>query len=81
MMFQMCGVFAEFERSMIQEQVKASLERAKANGKVLGRPTLAPKIRQAVLNGEAKGLSLRKIAAKVDVSDGTVHNIIKADAA
>ena len=38
MMFQMCGVFAEFERSMIQERVKAGLARARAQGKTLGRP-------------------------------------------
>jgi DNA invertase Pin-like site-specific DNA recombinase len=31
-MFQMCGVFAEFERSMIVERVNAGLARAKANG-------------------------------------------------
>ncbi len=37
-MFQMLGVFAEFERSMIQDRVKAGLNRAKANGKILGRP-------------------------------------------
>jgi DNA invertase Pin-like site-specific DNA recombinase len=37
-LFQMTGVFAEFERAMIQERVKAGLERAKSQGKVLGRP-------------------------------------------
>jgi DNA invertase Pin-like site-specific DNA recombinase len=36
-MFQMCGVFAEFERSMIVERVNAGLARAKANGVKLGR--------------------------------------------
>src|SRR3954451_19645268 len=36
-MFQMCGVFAEFERSMIIERVNAGLARAKANGVKLGR--------------------------------------------
>jgi DNA invertase Pin-like site-specific DNA recombinase len=36
-MFQMCGVFAEFERCMIQERVNAGLARAKANGVKLGR--------------------------------------------
>jgi DNA invertase Pin-like site-specific DNA recombinase len=36
-MFQMCGVFAEFERSMIVERVNAGLARAKANGVRLGR--------------------------------------------
>jgi Resolvase, N terminal domain len=37
-MFQMLGVFAEFERSIIQERVRAGLRRAKAEGKTLGRP-------------------------------------------
>src|ERR1700752_928148 len=36
-MFQMCGVFAEFERSMIVERVNAGLKRAKAQGVKLGR--------------------------------------------
>ena len=78
MMFQMCGVFAEFERSMIQERVKAGLVRAKANGKTLGRPTISSKVRRAVLAGNAEGLSLRKIAAKAGVSVGTVHNTLSA---
>jgi DNA invertase Pin-like site-specific DNA recombinase len=39
-MFQMMGVFAEFERAMIRERVKAGLERARAQGKTLGRPTM-----------------------------------------
>jgi DNA invertase Pin-like site-specific DNA recombinase len=37
-MFQMLGVFGEFERAMIQERVKAGLARARANGRRLGRP-------------------------------------------
>src|SRR5258708_15478939 len=40
-LFQMMGVFAEFERSMIQERVRAGLRRAKDEGKKLGRPRIA----------------------------------------
>jgi DNA invertase Pin-like site-specific DNA recombinase len=36
-MFQMCGVFAEFERAMIVDRVKSGLARAKANGVEMGR--------------------------------------------
>src|ERR1035441_7094150 len=39
-MFQMLGVFAEFERSMIRERVMAGLSRAKAEGTQLGRRRL-----------------------------------------
>lgn len=37
MMFQMVGVFSEFERSMISERVKLGLQRVKLDGKSLGR--------------------------------------------
>ena len=41
-LFQMMGVFAEFERAMIRERVESGLERAKAQGKKLGRPPNRP---------------------------------------
>ena len=39
-LFQMMGVFAEFERAMIRERVHAGLNRARSQGKRLGRPTI-----------------------------------------
>jgi DNA invertase Pin-like site-specific DNA recombinase len=39
-MFQMLGVFAEFERAMIAERVRAGLARARGESKRLGRPQL-----------------------------------------
>jgi DNA invertase Pin-like site-specific DNA recombinase len=41
-MFQMCGVFAEFERAMIVDRVKAGLARAKAAGVEMGRGKIKP---------------------------------------
>jgi len=41
-LFQMAGVFAEFERSMMVERTKAGLQRARVQGKQLGRPTSIP---------------------------------------
>ena len=38
LMIQMLGAFAQFERAMIRERTMAGLERAKAQGKKLGRP-------------------------------------------
>jgi DNA invertase Pin-like site-specific DNA recombinase len=46
-MFQMLGVFAEFERAMIAERVRAGLARARSEGKRLGRPRIAPSWKQA----------------------------------
>jgi len=39
-MFQMLGVFAEFECALIRARVMAGLERTKAKGTCLGRPSL-----------------------------------------
>src|SRR5262249_8347700 len=47
-MFGMMGVFAEFERAMIQERVRAGLARAKADGKTLGRPPIAQETEKAI---------------------------------
>jgi hypothetical protein len=42
-------VFAEFERAMIQERVRAGLRRARSEGKQLGRPKIDPEIERAIL--------------------------------
>ena len=42
-MFQMLGVFAEFERSLIRERVMAGLARARKQGTKSGRPSGRPK--------------------------------------
>jgi DNA invertase Pin-like site-specific DNA recombinase len=74
-MFQMMGVFAEFERSMIQERVRAGLKRAKDEGKVLGRPPIAPEIEQRIRDARQAGESMRKIAARLGVAVNTVLKI------
>jgi DNA invertase Pin-like site-specific DNA recombinase len=85
-MFQMMGVFAEFERSMIRERVNAGLRRAKAAGKTLGRRKLEDEKdteRRAVAealraNLREGGVGIRKLAAIHGVGVGTVLRI-KAD--
>jgi DNA invertase Pin-like site-specific DNA recombinase len=74
-MFGMMGVFAEFERSMIQERVKAGLARAREEGVTLGRPTLedADPARAAKVRAmRARGVGVRKIARELGVGVGTV---------
>src|SRR5215469_12677790 len=63
-MFQMMGVFAEFERSMIQERVRAGLARARREGKRLGRPSINPRLKeriQAALKAPGRTEGVRKI--------------------
>jgi DNA invertase Pin-like site-specific DNA recombinase len=79
-MFQMMGVFAEFERAMIQERVRAGLARAKSEGKRLGRPPIAPelekRIREALAAPGRPGV--RKIAARFGINPGTVQRISRS---
>ena len=75
-LFQMMGVFAEFERAMIHERVRAGLERAKAQGKKLGRrrnenPKLAAEVRRL----RAKGLGIGKVARTLRVGASYVQRI------
>jgi DNA invertase Pin-like site-specific DNA recombinase len=76
-MFQMMGVFAEFERAMIQERVRAGLARAKDAGKQLGRPRLAAdvenRIRKALATPGRPGV--RKIAERFGVAVSTVQRV------
>jgi len=76
-MFQMMGVFAEFERSMLRERVNAGLARAKAEGVSLGRPTSvdAACVKQIRVD-RAAGMSIRALAAKHDVGVGSVQRAI-----
>jgi DNA invertase Pin-like site-specific DNA recombinase len=75
-MFQMMGVFAEFERAMIQERVRAGLNRAKAEGKMLGRPRIAQEKEAAIRAAlRSKSKSYRALVREHDVSLGTVQRI------
>jgi DNA invertase Pin-like site-specific DNA recombinase len=80
-MFQMMGVFAEFERAMIRERVMAGLARAKEQGTQLGRRRLedtdADKV-AAILSARKSGTGVRRIAREMGVGVGTVLRITSA---
>ena len=61
----MASVFAEFERSMIRERVMAGLDRARKNGKRLGRPKLHAQITKRIEKALVKGdMGMIRIAKK-----------------
>jgi DNA invertase Pin-like site-specific DNA recombinase len=75
-MFQMCGVFAEFERSIIRERVNAGLARAKANVKRLGRPRVGQEVEDAIRLAMTKGdKGIRKIASELGVGVSVVQRL------
>jgi DNA invertase Pin-like site-specific DNA recombinase len=79
-MFQMLGVFAEFERAMIRERVMTGLARARAEGKQLGRRPVeqskAKKVKQA-LALRSQGIGIRRIAREVGLGVGTVIRLVE----
>jgi DNA invertase Pin-like site-specific DNA recombinase len=75
LMFQVCGAFAEFERSMIRQRVKLGLKRAVANGKHLGRPQIAGELVRKAQRELRKGKGILAVAAQLGLGTGTVHRI------
>jgi DNA invertase Pin-like site-specific DNA recombinase len=77
-MFQMMGVFAEFERAIIRERVMSGLARAKAEGITLGRRALEqsePKKIDAIKAALAAGMGVRRIARENKAGVGTVLRV------
>jgi DNA invertase Pin-like site-specific DNA recombinase len=73
--FQMLGVFAEFERAIIVERVHAGLRRARAQGKRLGRPSVAVEVERRIRRARANGASIRQAARAARCGLGTVQRV------
>ncbi len=78
--FQMMGVFAEFERAIIRERVHAGMARAKKYGTKSGKPVGHPKIndrkRRAILAARSTGKAINKIASELGVGSSTIRRVI-----
>ncbi len=82
-MFQMLGVFAEFEREIIAERIHAGLARAREqgtkSGKPIGRPRTSRARRRAVVRARKAGGSIRQIAGELRMSTATVQQVLRED--
>lgn len=74
-MFQMLGIFAEFERSMIRDRVNAGLARAKAKGVILGRRKTDLETENAIRATLATGTGILKTAKLHGVGTSVVQRI------
>ena len=78
MMFQFVGILSSWEREMIRERTLAGLDRAKKEGKTLGRKSvITDEISSKIIGLRSIGRSIRDIASEVGVSRGTVSNVLK----
>ena len=79
-MFGMLGVFAEFERAIIQERVRSGLARAKAHGtrsgNAIGRPRVSDNTEQRIRELAASGVGKLKIARQVGCGVSVVQRVL-----
>src|SRR5713101_5424149 len=68
---------AEFERSVIVERINAGLAAARERGARLGRPRKLHEHRDAVAKLMRRGLSGRKIAAKLNIPPGSIFAVMR----
>jgi DNA invertase Pin-like site-specific DNA recombinase len=79
-MFQMLGVFAEFERAMMLERTRSGMARAKAQGKRFGRPEVGADVEARIRELRATGLGILSIARKVGCGTSVVQRVVKVAA-
>lgn len=80
MMFQMCAVFAEFEREVLRERINAGLARAREkgtkSGNPIGRPRIDPEIEQRIRELRAEGHGKGKIARSLSIGVSAVQRVL-----
>jgi DNA invertase Pin-like site-specific DNA recombinase len=80
LMYTMISAFAEFERAMIQERICFGLDRARREGKTLGRKRAIVDREKVRTMHAVEGLGVRAIAEQMGVSKSLVANILRAPA-
>lgn len=78
----MLSTFAEFERDMIRERVKAGIANAREKGKPHGRPKTASKLKAEILELKKQGLNNSQITKHLKskghkISRGSVIGLLK----
>jgi DNA invertase Pin-like site-specific DNA recombinase len=78
-LFFLLGIFANLERSLIAERVKAGLDHARKNGQILGRPPLRKLTRKEIAQLRAdraqRKVPFRALAQRFGVSVWTAHQL------
>jgi putative DNA-invertase from lambdoid prophage Rac len=79
MTMQVIAAVAEFERDLLVERTQAGLTRARAQGKVVGRPpALTEEQRKAVVQARKDGVSLVALAKRYGVSRSAIQRVERA---
>jgi DNA invertase Pin-like site-specific DNA recombinase len=78
-MFQLIGVFAEFERNIIKERTRAGLESAKKMGRKGGRPTKKTSELLKMLKAmyDSKDIPVSVMCKNLNISQTTFYNYLR----
>ena len=74
----MLAVFAEFERDILRDRVKAGIDQARKDGKPHGRPMTAGKLVPEMKLLRKDGISKRAIARQLGVSRTSVIRLLRS---
>ncbi len=72
----MLAVFAEFERSILKERVKAGIAEARSKGKAHGRPQTAAKRKEEARELFSQGMSKSEIARQLKIGRTSVIRLL-----
>jgi DNA invertase Pin-like site-specific DNA recombinase len=79
MMFGILSVFADWERELIVERTKAGMQRARKQGKRIGRPSnINEGLIESIKYMRSQGVGIRKIATDLKVGVGSVYKVLDA---
>jgi DNA invertase Pin-like site-specific DNA recombinase len=71
-LFGMLSVFGEFERAMIVDRMRSGMARARAQGKIIGRPAIAAEVREEIARRLATGATIYRVAKDMGLDRKTV---------
>lgn len=78
LVFGFMATLAEFESALIAERIRSGLDRARSEGKTLGRPKIPAARRRKAVECRRRGLSLRAIGLDLGIGHSSVARILRA---
>lgn len=78
LMYQLLGIFAEFELNKLRQRTKEGLQKARENGAILGRPALTDKKKQKILDlYQLHSMSIKDMSKRLNVSESSIFKTVK----
>ena len=78
LMYQLLGIFAEFELNNLRQRTKEGLQKARDNGAILGKPALTDKKKQKLLDlYQMNAIPVKDIAKRLKISESSVYKTVR----